>query len=82
MNYDTLIYEVCEELLSIYHSYSAQYEKDWKGNLMCVRIYSDTNRFSCCFMEALIERKGSLLVGFSCDETGRPVITIYNEIEP
>lgn len=82
MNYDTLIYEVCEELLSIYRSYSAKYEKDREGYLLCVRIYSDTNRFSCHFMEALIAEKGSLLVGFSCDDSGRPVITLYNDIEP
>lgn len=82
MNYDTLIYEVCEKLLSTYQFYTAKYEKDNEGFLMCVRIYSNTNRFSCHFMEALIEQKGSLLVGFSCDDSGRPVITMYNEIEP
>lgn len=81
MNYDTIIYKVCEELLSTYQNYSAKYEKDSEGFLMCVRIYSKTDRFSCIFMEALIALRGSILVGFGCDESGRPVITMYNEIE-
>lgn len=82
MNYDTLIYEVCEKLLSTYPWYSAKYEKDSEGFLMCVRIYSNTNRFSCHFVKELIAQKGSLLIGFGCDDSGRPVITMYNEIEP
>lgn len=82
MNYDTLIYEVCEKLLSTSRFYSAEYEQDSEGFLMCVRIYSSTNLFSCQFMENLIAQKGPVLIGFSCDESGRPVITMYNEIEP
>ena len=82
MSYDTIIYELCRNLLSTYQFYSAEYEKDSKGNLMCARIYSNTNRFSCHFMETLIAQKGSILVSFSCDESGRPVITLYNDIEP
>ena len=49
---------------------------------MCVRIYSNTNRFSCHFIKELIAQKGSLLIGFGCDDSGRPVITMYNDIEP
>ena len=82
MNYDTIIYEVCEKLLSKYQNYSAKYEKNCGGFLMCVKIYSKTDHFSCIFMKALIAQKGSLLIGFGCDESGRPVITMYNDIEP
>lgn len=81
MSYDTIIYEVCKNLESTYEFYSAEYEKDSNGNLMCAKIYSSTNRFSCHFMEALIAQKGSILVSFSCDESGRPVITMFNDIE-
>lgn len=82
MSYDTFIYEICRNLFSTYQFYSSEYEKDSHGNLMCVRIYSNTDRFSCHFMEALIKQKGSLLISFSSDLSGRPVITIYNDIEP
>lgn len=82
MNYDTLIYGICEKLFSTYQFYSAKFEKDDEGFLICAKIYSKTDRFSCHFMEALIAQKGPLLVSFSCDVTGRPVITMYNDIEP
>lgn len=82
MNYDTQIYEICEKFLSTNQFYSAKYENDNEGFLMCAKIYSSTNRFSCHFMEALLAQKGSILISFSCDESGRPVITMFNDIEP
>lgn len=82
MNYDTLIYGICEKLLSTYEFYSAKYELDDEGFLMCARIYSKTNLFSAHFMETLLLQKGSILVGFGCDDSDRPVITIYNDVKP
>lgn len=82
MNYDTQIYEVCEKLFSTYVFYSAKYEKDSEGFLMCARIYSNTDRFSCQFMRDLIAQKGSILICFSCDDSGRPVIYMFNDMEP
>lgn len=82
MKYDTLIYEICEKFLSAYNFYSAKYEHDNEGFLMCARIYSSTNLFSCQFISDLIAQKGSVLISFGCDDSGRPVITMYNEIEP
>lgn len=82
MNYDTLIYEICEKLFSTYPFYSAEYKKDDEGFLICAKIYSSHDGFSCRFIKALIAQKGPLLVSFRCDESGRPVITMYNDIEP
>lgn len=82
MNYDTLIYEICEKLFSTYQFYSAEYVKDNEGFLICAKIYSNTNRFCCHFMKALIAQKGPLLVSFRCDDSGRPVIVMYNDLEP
>lgn len=81
MNYDTQIYEVCEKLFSTYLFYSAKFEKDDEGFLMCARIYSYTDLFSCQFMSYLIALKGSILISFSSDDSGRPVITMFNDIE-
>lgn len=82
MSYDTIIYEICEKLLSTTQFYSGEFFKDEFGDLMHVRIYSKTDIFSGYFIKHLIELKGSLLVSFRSDDSGRPVITIYNDIEP